>query len=89
MYLDARTVLSQVNPEDRIDPLSRRPPVLPDTRNIPPVPTDRTGNNTLMEIFIRVIARCVLSGFLRLSIARINLFDLNKDISVVHKDTIV
>uniref|UniRef100_A0A8W8MBC3 Uncharacterized protein n=1 Tax=Magallana gigas TaxID=29159 RepID=A0A8W8MBC3_MAGGI len=40
---DARTVLSQVNPEDRIDPLSRRPPVLPDTRNIPPVPTDRTG----------------------------------------------
>ncbi|XP_052682281.1 uncharacterized protein LOC128162900 isoform X14 [Crassostrea angulata] len=41
--LDARTVLSQVNPEDRIDPLSRRPPVLPDTRNIPPVPTDRTG----------------------------------------------
>lgn len=78
-----------MNPEDRIDPLSRRPPVLPDTRNIPPVPTDRTGNNTLMEIFIRVIARCVLSGFLCLSIALIILFDLNKDISVVHKDTIV
>lgn len=78
-----------MNLEDRIDLLFCRLLVFLDIRNIFFVFIDCMGNNILKEIFIRVIVRCVLSGFFCLLIVCIILFDLNKDILVVYKDIIV
>lgn len=78
-----------MNLEDRIDLLFCRLFVFLDIRNIFFVFIDCMGNNILMEIFIRVIVRCVLSGFFCFLIVCIILFDLNKDILVVYKDIIV